>query len=45
MEVFFDEKIMAESSLAGDHGKWKDLHEGKMSDIEDIVVRAYRCHQ
>ena len=42
MEVFFDEKTLGESSLAGDRGKLNVLDEGKMADIEDIIVRMYR---
>ena len=33
--------ILLDSSLTGDHGKWKILDPDKVSDIEYIIARMY----
>ncbi len=40
--VFFGSDILARSSLGGSHGKYRTLEEGKLVEIEAIVVKLYR---
>ena len=37
----FREKVMRVSSVTGDHGRRQALDEGKMSEIEKIIVAMY----
>ncbi len=41
-QVFFGDKVMRNSSLAGNLGKYDVLSEEKLAQIEDIIFKMYK---